>query len=116
MKFILQVLTTAILGYVLELFLPWWSIAVAAFLAGLILRTDANFLAGLLGISLLWLLAAFITDHSATTRLADKVAEIFSLSKPLLFVVTGLIGGLVGGFAAMTGGALHKGRRKVKYY
>jgi hypothetical protein len=34
MKFFLQLLFIFILGYVLELFFPWWTIAIAAFLGG----------------------------------------------------------------------------------
>jgi hypothetical protein len=37
------------------------------------------------------------------------------LNKPLLFLVMAVIGGLVGGFAAMTGSALQGNKRKNYY-
>jgi hypothetical protein len=106
MKFLIQVIAILIVAFVLELFMPWWSIALAAFAGGYVLKSKANFLAGLLGIALLWFIKAVMLDASAAAPLAERVAGIFSLSKPLLMLVTALIGGLVGGFAAMTGALL----------
>lgn len=111
MKFLIQFIAIAIIAFVLELFMPWWSIAIAAFAAGFALKSKANFLAGLLGIAILWLSKALIMEVSAAAPLADRVAGIFSLNKPLLMLLTSLIGGLVGGFAAMTGASLKKERR-----
>jgi hypothetical protein len=116
MKFFLQLLFIFILGYVLELFFPWWTIAIAAFLGGVIFNTRSNFGAGFLAIALLWTTKALLIDNVAAAPLAGRVATIFSLSKPLLFVVTACIGGLVGGFAAMTGSALNKRKKKNSYY
>lgn len=115
MKFIIQVITIIILGFVLEFFLPWWCIAIAAFLGGIIFDTRANFGAGFLAIALLWTITAMFRELSAAAPLTEKVAAIFMLNKPLLFLITALIGGLVGGFGAMTGGAVHR-RRRSGYY
>ncbi len=113
MKFIIQTIAIVILGFILELFLPWYCIALAAFAMGYLLRSQANFLAGFLGIGLLWLLKAWLMDSSSTTELADKVARIFPLGhKALLFLLTSVLGGLVGGFASLTGSLLHKDKRK----
>lgn len=103
-------------AFVLELFMPWWCIAIPALAAGYALKSKANFLAGLLGIALLWLIKALIVDISASAPLAERVAAIFSLNKPLLILVTSLIGGLVGGFAAMTGASLKREKQSDSYY
>jgi hypothetical protein len=116
MKFGLQILATMILGYALAIFFPWWTVAIAAFLCGLIFNTKANFAAGFLGVALLWLLKAWLIDSTAAAPLSERVAAIMGFSKPILFVVTAFIGGLVGGFAAMTGSALNKPRRRGTYY
>lgn len=118
MRFVLQLIVIAVLAFVLELFLPWWSIAVAAFIGGVALNTRTNFLAGFLGIALLWFFHALIITSSAAAPLADRVAKLFSLNSTLLMVVTALIGGLVGGFAAMAGGALRTNHKKIdnRYY
>lgn len=106
MKFLLQLIVIAILALVLEMLLPWWSIAIAAFAGGLIFNSKANFLGGFLGIGLLWLVYALIMDATSAAPLAERISKILSINKPLLLLITTLIGGLVGGFAAMAGSAL----------
>jgi hypothetical protein len=107
MKFVLQLFSIALLAYIFELFLPWYYIAVAAFILGYLLKSRANFLAGFLGIALIWLIKAWMIDSAADTDLTDRVAHIFSLKqRELLFVVMAVVGGLVGGFGAMTGALL----------
>jgi hypothetical protein len=116
MKFLIQVIAILIVAFVLELFMPWWSIAIAAFAAGYALKSKANFTAGLLGIGLLWLIKAWLLDFASAAPLTERVAAIFSLNKPLLMLVTALIGGLVGGFAAMTGALLKRNPPSNSYY
>jgi hypothetical protein len=115
-RFFIQVLVIVILASLLELFLPWWSIAIAAFAGGYFFRTTTNFIAGFLSISLLWLVTSLIIDLSASVALTEKVAAIFTVPKPMMFVLAALIGGLVGGFATMAGSSLRKDRRRTKYY
>lgn len=115
MKIALQLIFILLVAFVLELFLPWWCIAVAAFAGGLLFNSKANFLAGFLAIALLWTIKALLIESSAATTLTDRVASIFMLSKPLLFLVMAILGGLVGGFAAMTGSALQRSKRRNYY-
>lgn len=116
MKFVIQILFIAVLGFFLELFLPWWSIAIAALAGGVIFNTRANFGAGFLAIAILWTVKALIIESSAAADLTHRVAEIFLLNRPLLFLITAVTGGLVGGFATMTGAAVHRRRRRNPYY
>ena len=107
MKFISQLFGIIILAYVLEIFLPWYSIAVAAFVMGYAVRSKVNFLAGFLAIALLWTIKAWLIDSGSESDLADRVAHIFSLTgKEWLMVVMAFLGGLVGGFAALAGALL----------
>ena len=115
-RFFIQVMTIIILASVFELLLPWWSIAVAAMIGGFVFRSSANFWAGFLAIGLLWAITSLIIDLSAGANLTGRVAAVFMIPKPALFVVTSLIGALVGGFAAMAGAALRKPRKNMKYY
>ena len=109
MRFPVQIIVIIVLGYLLEQFLPWWSVAIAAFLGGVLVKTRLNFLAGFLAIGFLWIGKALITDVSSDSEFADRVARIFMLhNKSILLLVTFLLSGLVGGFAAMTGSALRK--------
>jgi hypothetical protein len=116
MKFLIQLIIIALLAFVFELFLPWWSVAFAATLGGYFLNSKINFLAGFLGVALLWISYAFMISSNATAPLADRVAAILFVNKTLLIIITGIIGGLVGGFAAMAGGALKKEKRSDHYY
>ena len=113
MRFPFQMLAIIVLGFMLELFLPWWSVAIAAFLGGLFINTRNNFMAGFLAIGLLWMVKALLIDLSTDSGLADRVARIFMLhNKALLLLVTFIISGLVGGFGAMSGGSLRRARSK----
>ena len=93
----------------MELFLPWWSIAIAAFIAGVAIRSSAPFLAGFISIALLWTVKAWFIDSGAPAPLAEKVSAIFQLpNKALLFAVMASLGGLVGGFATLTASLLKR--------
>jgi hypothetical protein len=109
MRLTFQILFILILAFILELFLPWWSIALVAFIGGLLLKSKYNFLAGFIAIALLWFFKAFIIDTMAATTLTEKVAQIFKLpNKAILYMIMMLLGGLVGGFGCMAGGAVRK--------
>jgi hypothetical protein len=114
MKFIIQTIAILILAFALELFLPWWSIAIAAFIMGYGLTSGGNFFAGFIAIAVLWSVKALVIDANAAVPLAEKVAAILTVSKPALIAVTALLGGLVGGFAALSGSLLKP--KKSKYY
>lgn len=119
MKFFIQFILIAVLAFALELVLPWWSIAIAAFVGGIILSSNANFGAGFLGIALFWLLYALLMNLTAAAPLAERVSKIFFLNAGLLMIVTAVLGGLIGGFAAMAGGALRANSKRssdTRYY
>ena len=109
MRFPVQILVIIILGFFMELFFPWWSVAIAAFAGGLLINTRSNFLAGFLAVGLLWVGKPLISDLSTDSDLADRVARIFMLhNKAVLIFIIFILSGVVGGFAAMSGGALRK--------
>jgi hypothetical protein len=113
MKFIVQLLVIGLLGWLFTLFLPWWGIAVAGFIGGYLVKAKANFLAGFIAIALLWALHAWIIDMNAAAPLTEKVAVLLMVkSKPAFFAVTSVIGGLVGGMAALSGALLRPERKR----
>jgi hypothetical protein len=107
MKFITSVFLTALLSFVLGLYLPWWSLAIAAFIvATLIFQKPAHaFLSGFLGLFLLWGIFTGIINSANEGILATRVATIFPLggSSFLLMLITTLIGALVAGLSALSG-------------
>jgi hypothetical protein len=115
MRFLLSILLIAVLGFIAGLFLPWWSIAIVAFLVLILLPQGLgrSFLAGFLGIFMLWFLIALVQDVKNDHILSRKVAELFKLGPAsiLLIIITALVGGLVAGFAAMSGSSLRAVRK-----
>jgi hypothetical protein len=115
MRFILAILLTAVLSFLAGLFLPWWNIAIIAFLVDLLIpqTIDRSFVSGLLGIFLLWTILTSWIDIKNNSILSHRISELFKLggSSILLILVTALIGGLVGGFAAMAGSSLHPAKK-----
>ena len=106
MKFIASVLLTSLLAFAAGLYLPWWSIAIAAYLVSLAIpqRALLAFLSGFLGIFLHWLVVALLRSSENQGILGKKVAAMFFLGEsiPALLLIGALIGGLVGGFSALS--------------
>jgi hypothetical protein len=105
MKFSIQVIATFFVCFLLQTFLPWWTMAIGAFAVGYALANNGygSFAAGFLAVGLLWLGMAFYVDQTTQSILTEKVNKLLPLNS---FVLTTLIGGLVGGFAALTGALL----------
>ncbi len=117
MKFLTATILTAILAFISGLFLPWWGMAITSLLVAVLVHQKAGkaFLSGLLGVFLLWAGLAWWIDMKNNGILSKKIATILPLggNTILLIGVTGLIGGLIAGFAAMSGSFLRaspKGR------
>ncbi len=110
MRLLVALLLTSLLTFVAGLFFPWWSLAIASFLVAVIVqqRSGKAFLAGFLGVFVLWSLLSFIIDSRNDGYLSAKIAELLPLggNALLLILVTATMGGLVGGFGAMTGSLL----------
>jgi hypothetical protein len=117
MRFLLSVLLIAALGFIAGIYLPWWSIAIVAFLIAFLIPQGIgrSFLAGFVGVFLLWGLVSLWIDTKNESILSQKIAQLFPLggSSVLLILITALIGAIVGGFAAMSGASLRP--RKWSY-
>lgn len=109
-KFLVSTALIALLSFVGGLFLPWWSIALAAFVVSALipLKPMWAFFAGFTAILLLWGVIALVIDQMNDSILSTKIASILPLggSAYALIVVTAVIGALVGGGAALTGSFL----------
>ena len=108
---LLQLIATIILGYLSHQFMPFWAIAVAGFLVGLVFRYKwllTPFAASFLGGFLLWGGLAWWIDRENARQLSSMLAELFKTDGPYLAFVTGLVGGLLAGLGALTGSSLRK--------
>ena len=112
MKFLVTFLLTALLAFAGSLFLPWWIIAVAAFVIALIIpqKPFKAFLAAFLALFILWGIQSSIIDFQNDHLLSTKVASILPLggSHVLIIIVTAFIGAIVSGMAALTGSLLRR--------
>lgn len=88
-----------------SIFSYWWLIIVDAFVAALFFGRSAGqaYLSGFVAVALVWFGQAFYIDVQNEHLLIAKIGDLFSLSPELLFAVTAVIGGLVAGFAALSG-------------
>jgi hypothetical protein len=110
MKFLLAVISTAMLAYVTGIFLPWWSVALTGFVSGvwLLQKPGMSFLSAFLAVFLLWACFAFIRSQMNDDILAARFSQLILKSRnPLLLVLlTGTIGGLTAGLGALSGSLL----------
>lgn len=112
MKFIVTIVLIALLGVAACLYLPWWSIAVIAFLVSALIPQHPGkaFLAGFIALFLLWGALSWFLSSNNNHILAHKVSLlILKMDSPgILIAATAFIGGLVAAFASMAGSYLRK--------
>jgi uncharacterized membrane protein YhaH (DUF805 family) len=96
-----------ILSFVSSYFLPWWAAAIIAFLAALFIGKTSrkSFWSGFGAVFIVWVILALLKSIPNDNILAGRVIQLFPLPHNwiLLLLITALIGGLVGGLAALSG-------------
>jgi hypothetical protein len=103
---VLLFLIIFILSLLAGFILPWWAIAVIAFFAALFIgkTSGKSFGAGFLAVAIAWVILMLIKSIPNQNVLANRVSALFHLPGWIwIVVVTAIIGGLVGGFAAISG-------------
>jgi hypothetical protein len=115
MKFITSIILTALLSFAACLYLPWWSIAVVAFIVAVLIPQHVGkaFIAAFLAIFVLWAGLSFWLSFNNNHLLAHKVSTLIlkTDSPNLLIIATALIGALVAGFAALSGSFLRTAKK-----
>ena len=89
-----------------QMLFPWWSVVVSALVVNAMIPTKArdSFLAGFIGVGLLWLAYAGYLHYKGGVLLSAKITELLHLKFPLfLFIITAFIGGMTGGLGALSG-------------
>lgn len=115
MKFLVSVLLIALLSFAACLYLPWWSIAIIAFMVTALIHQNnlLSFLSGFLAVFLLWTILAYSISAGNNHILAHRVSSlIISIDSPfLLTLISGLIGAITAGAAALAGSYVRKAVR-----
>lgn len=100
----------ALLSLLLQFFLPWWILALVALgmAAWMGLSTKHSFWSGFGAIFLLWIIMGLIQSIPNEHILANRVGQMLMLPAwkfnwIIMLLITGLIGGLAGGFSALAG-------------
>lgn len=112
MKFINTLFLMALLSFSLCIFLPWWSIAIACFLVALCIpqKNWVSFIAGFISLFLLWYGLSFWMSFQNGHILANRMSKLILQQENsfLLVMITALIGGVIGGMAALSGSLIRK--------
>ncbi len=115
MRFTLATLLTGTLSLIAGLYLPWWSIAMVAFLVALLIKQKIGwaYLSAFTAIFFLWGGLALLFHIRNKGVLTHKIANLLPLNGNafLLITITALVGALVAGFAAMSGSSLRPEER-----
>ena len=106
-KFLVSCTLMMLLSFAACLYLPWWSIALVALLVSILIpqKPGTSFASGFLALFVLWAAFALLVSIGNHHMLAEKISAVmFKQNNPFLLIfVSGLIGALVAGFAALTG-------------
>ena len=101
------ILTTIVLTVLMGYFFEWWTVAIAAFIGGVFFGKSSGetFARGMVAVIILWSLIVCYHHFSTQGILSNKIAQILPVggNVGMLIVVTVLIGGIVGGWGAMSG-------------
>ncbi|MEO6684013.1 MAG: hypothetical protein ABIN48_14410 [Ginsengibacter sp.] len=115
MKPVISTFLIVLLSFAACLYFPWWSIAIVAFVVSALIHQKpvVSFLGGFFGIFLLWSILSFYISYNNEHILAHRVSLLIlkNDSPFLLVLITGLIGGIVAGFAALTGSYIYRRER-----
>lgn len=110
MKYLIGVVSTIFLGAVFNSFFPFWSLALAGFIVAMFVGGKGRiaFLYGALAGCLLWGGYALSIDLANEGLLSSQFGKLFGgLGRPVMLLITTLIGGLLSGLGAMTGSFVH---------
>lgn len=106
MKYLLGIIGIIVLGFVTQSFFAWWTIALVAGVVGAWIKLNnlQSYLVGFLGVFLLWGGYAAFLNNGNEGILAGKIGAMFGgLGAFQLVLITAVLGGIIGGFAALTG-------------
>jgi hypothetical protein len=105
-------LVIVVVGAIIGMYLPWYAMGISAAIIAYVLgmKTKGSFLIGFAAGFILWVLAAYYTALGHPSTLPSRMASLLPLKGQvsLLYVVTGIIGGLTTGLWVWAGARLRQ--------
>ncbi len=115
MKLFFRLLLIGVFTYFLSMFLPWWILVLISFIVGWLLpgSSFSSFTSGFLGVGIVWMGYAWHLDAKNDSQFSTLMTSILPVGDTLiLLVIVGVVGGLCGGFATMSGSLLRSSKPK----
>lgn len=106
MKNIILITTIIITTYIIQLFLPWWVIAVICFVVCYLSKVSkfVAFINSLLAIFVLWYFKAWMADGNFDEPMSFLLGNVLGgISSSAVLFLTAIIGGLVAGLSGLLG-------------
>lgn len=106
MKLLIRLIAIGVLTYFISPLTFWWVAMIIAFVVCYISPSSGlnAFVAGFLGIGLIWIGYAWKLDVTNQAAFSTTIVKLFPLNESFyLILATGLVGGIAGGFAALSG-------------
>ncbi len=107
----LLALLILITAFLINLILPWWSIAIPGLVFGYQFKKISwvSFGWGFLAVFVLWGGQALYIHFANERILSTRIAEMLGVgSSYLVILITGVLGGLVSGLATLTGSLFNR--------
>lgn len=99
-------LIMVLLAAALQFFLPWWSLVFPCFLMSFLFGKSgfSSFVAGFFAIAILWIGTGLLIQTQTSSGLPQQISMLFpGKSIAVLYLLTGLTGGLTGGMSSLSG-------------
>ncbi|MDI9337874.1 MAG: hypothetical protein QM539_05565 [Alphaproteobacteria bacterium] len=109
LKFLTAFLLAFILSFAICIYtlFPWWSFTIGIFFIGYYFNLNAflTFFSNFMGVAACWFFWAVYKDYNNNHILSIKMSQILMHSNryEILYFISALIGGILGGFAALAG-------------
>jgi len=106
MKLIIKIILIGVITYFISPFTVWWVCMLVSFAVSFALPSSelSAFIAGLLGVGMVWMGYAWTLDLENASSFSLKIADLMGLKDPFMLVLaTGIAGGVAGGFSSITG-------------